>query len=66
MRVIGDAGDKFTAQSISPIGTQRQLLRCSAMSAIGCKTEVTGTCQSDAIDPNQTSAHGRKWVQIGG
>jgi hypothetical protein len=40
----------------SVTGTKRQLLRRSDISGVGCRTEVTGTSQSDAIDPSRTWA----------
>jgi hypothetical protein len=33
----------FAAMHESPVGTSRQLSRCSDTSDVGCKPEVTGT-----------------------
>jgi uncharacterized protein YciI len=49
-----DAGSKFTAQSMSPIGTNRTNRAGLLMSVNRGRPEVAGKGQTDAIDPTRT------------
>src|ERR1700675_5004888 len=54
MRVIGDAGSKFTAQSMSPAGTNRTNRAGLMMSVVRGRLEMAGSEAKWRFDPDRT------------